>query len=775
MSAKDAKAKPLVEGRLEGLEAGVAIGWVRDLQGLEHRPSEYRPPEYRPIVELLCDGYPVAFDRADTFRPDLPRQAGEDGCIGFQIGVPAAALRHGRRLSARLANTTLDLPGTIEIGAAGEAARAVLAGEVVSDGLRLSGWVMALDADRTVTLYAHEGERLLGETVARIAPAAIEDGAADPTARRFRLRLPSDLADGAVHWVHIRDEGGRELKGSPVAVAAWPGGVGEILERLASEEPVSETAKAQLAAVARLMDEGKPGRRASLDFAEYPAWAAAFAPVPATPLPPETSLTLVLYGPGDTERTQSALAAEADGGVVRIVAAPEGVLADWPEAGPVVAVRAGDRLAPGALARIVRALEGAAAAYADSEQTVAGQRLPWFKPGWDPDLLLAQGYVFGLLALDAGAAPPPPPGPVSLSERVLATLSGAKTVTHVGEILHDQGEIEAHGQAPVPPDWTSETLTRHWPGLDALQPLPATPWLWRTRWPRPDPAPTVEVLVPTRERADLLAHLLDGLARTDYPALRITVLDNGSTAPETLAYFERLQAEGTARVLPCPGPFNYAAINNRGAEASEATFLCLMNNDVGVLDPGWLWEMVAQGVRAGVGAVGAKLIWPEGMVQHGGVVLGIEGYADHVGNTYDRDDPGYAGLNLVARRYSAVTAACLLIRRETYLGLGGMDARAFAVAFNDTDLCLRLGARGLGVVWTPEAVLTHAESVSRGSDILAEKRARARREMDMLRARWGARLLHDPHYNPNLNLDGAPYEGLALVPRRPWRGGLPME
>jgi GT2 family glycosyltransferase len=218
-------------------------------------------------------------------------------------------------------------------------------------------------------------------------------------------------------------------------------------------------------------------------------------------------------------------------------------------------------------------------------------------------------------------------------------------------------------------------------------------------------------------------------------------------------------------------------MNNRAVAAAKGRIVGLVNNDIEALHEGWLDEIVGQLLRPGVGAVGAKLIWPNAMVQHGGVVLGVGNVAGHFGNRLADGDWGDHGRNQLPLQVSAVTAACLFVRKSDYLAVGGMDEVAFPVTFNDVDLCLKLRARGQAIVWTPFAKLLHAESASRGKEDAPQQRARAQREVDMLRRKWGPVLLRDPAYHPSLNLDphSHAFGGLALPPRdrHPRSGTLP--
>lgn len=301
-------------------------------------------------------------------------------------------------------------------------------------------------------------------------------------------------------------------------------------------------------------------------------------------------------------------------------------------------------------------------------------------------------------------------------------------------------------------------------------------WLEITR-DLPGPAPKVSVIVPTRDRADLLEACARGvLERTDWPDLELLVVDNDSAEPATKALFARLAADPRVRVLPAPGPFNYSAINNAAVEAAQGELLVFLNNDVEVGEAGWLRALAAQALRPEVGAAGALLRFPDGRVQHAGVALGIGAarVAGALGVGASPGDPGPSNRLRTARCVSAATAACLAVRREVFAAAGGFDAETLAVAFNDIDLCLKIGALGLQVVWTPLADLVHQESASRGSDLEARHAQRFAREAAWMRARWGETLDADPFYGLNMDLSGGDWRP-ADPPRRPRPWALPPE
>jgi GT2 family glycosyltransferase len=278
------------------------------------------------------------------------------------------------------------------------------------------------------------------------------------------------------------------------------------------------------------------------------------------------------------------------------------------------------------------------------------------------------------------------------------------------------------------------------------------------------PRERVTVIIPTRDRLSLLRTCLDSIApAVERSRADILVVDNDSTDPDTIDYLADLPRRGI-RTLRIEGPFNFARLNNQAASTLDSDVLCLLNNDIEANSDDWLEEMLTRLSEPDVGAVGALLTWPSGVVQHGGVVLGMNFAATHAFTDRMGDDPGFLDALRVAHECSVVTAACLATRRSDYLAMGGMDETRFAVAFNDVDYCLRLRQAGKRIVFTPHAKLVHAESASRGKDDRADRRDRFERELNLLRARWGESLNDDPTYNPQLSRDGVPYSGLAWPP-----------
>ena len=416
-------------------------------------------------------------------------------------------------------------------------------------------------------------------------------------------------------------------------------------------------------------------------------------------------------------------------------------------------VAPGDRLNP---------VDAAPAAFADADIVLSDEdaldadglrTTPLLGAAWDPDRMLAAGRP-GLALIRTALLRRVGFRPGDTDWSVLLRAAAATTpgrIVHVPALLlsrrrpapcPDPGQVRRHLDATDQPNCRVEA---HAGVLRILRPLP-------------EPPPRVSVVVATRDRAELLAACLDGLLhRTDYPDLEVVVIDNGSSASDALAILSRARADPRVRVLGRPGPFNWAALNNDGVRGSTGAVVVLLNNDTEVIEPGWLRELVSQAVRPDVGAVGAKLLYPDHTIQHAGVLLDGKDHALHSWRGMDGEAPGYQHSLVVVRDVVAVTGACLAMRRDVFDAVGGCDAANLPVTWNDVDLCLRVRERGLRVLWTPHARLLHHEQATRGSDATSENDRRFRREQAYMRHRWRETLRIDPFENGLLVRDeGAP-------------------
>ena len=291
---------------------------------------------------------------------------------------------------------------------------------------------------------------------------------------------------------------------------------------------------------------------------------------------------------------------------------------------------------------------------------------------------------------------------------------------------------------------------------------------YRVHYKVSDSPSLVTIVIPTRDRVDLLSACIDSvLSRTRYRLFEILIVDNDSQLAETRAYFRDIQArDARIKVLSYPGEFNYSAINNFAVKQAQGEFILLLNNDIEVLSEDWLTEMLSHVQRPGVGAVGAKLYYTQGAIQHAGVIIGLGGVAGHSHKLFPHDAPGYFYRLKLAQDVSAVTAACLLIRKDIFLQVGGLDEVAFKVAFNDVDLCLKVRQAGHRIIWTPHAELLHHESVSRGLEDTSEKQHRFSKEVEAMHEKWQTNVVADPFYSPNLTLDREDFS-VAWPPRTP--------
>ena len=461
--------------------------------------------------------------------------------------------------------------------------------------------------------------------------------------------------------------------------------------------------------------------RLCLAASEHPGYYANWIRV-AEPclLPPDARVAepgfvgAIILG-GDSAATRASLAASFGPGLT-IFDSPSGIPASnrptW-----LLPIRAGDEVSPALGPVLAAQLAGCPAqlVYWDEDHQAQGRRSrPWIKPDWDPLLFAAYDGLVGSCVLRADV----------IGDEAVADWS-ALSLT-----VAESGSLPLH----LPLILTHRSATRVKAAQPAVEPAPPT---------------AISVIVPTRDRAELLESCLSGLLDTRFPGEReIIVVDNDSREPRTKALFARLEAENGVRVIACPGPFNFAALINAGVASARGELVCLLNNDVEITSPDWLQRMAVLAMRDNVGAVGARLLYPDGAVQHAGVALGIGDAAGHVDKGVKPIPGEFAPWHGETRTVSAVTAACLLVSRSKFVEVGGMDEQTFAVDFNDVDLCLRLAARSWRTVYCAEATLVHHESHSRGKTHHGANLARFEQELSALRARWGTGTIIDPYHSP---------------------------
>lgn len=440
--------------------------------------------------------------------------------------------------------------------------------------------------------------------------------------------------------------------------------------------------------------------------------------------------------------------------------------------------RCGDMVAHHALYWIAAELEASTdvrIVYSDDDLmgTDGTRSLPRFKPDWSLELLRSTDYIGPFFAFSSSLLSRS--GALKASEvlqdgyglllQLVDLLQVGESIRHVPALLYHRLKdhlTTAAGQL--------RSVRAHLERRNVIAHAEmAFPEVVRVQYQLTS-RPLVSIIIPTRDRVDLLRRCLNSvLEKSSYREFELVLVDNCSSEPETLRYIDGLVSSGAARVVRYPAPFNYSAMNNLGAEQAGGKVLCLLNNDTEVISADWLEEMLGHLQQEDVGVVGAKLFYPDGRVQHGGDTVGPGGCAHHLHSFLDRDAPGYCNRAIAAQDLSAVTAACLVTWRSLYEQLGGLDEQNLKIAFNDVDYCLRVREAGFRVVWTPHAQLYHHESASRGKNDAPEKARRSKAEADYMRKKWRHLMECDPYYNVNCSYE-RPDFSLSNAPMvsRPW-------
>ncbi len=386
---------------------------------------------------------------------------------------------------------------------------------------------------------------------------------------------------------------------------------------------------------------------------------------------------------------------------------------------------------------------------------------PRFKPDFNLDLLRSVPYMgrFCLVRADAlgevGAVRVAHAGHAyDLALRILDRFGNA-SIGHISDVLYHRCAVQDEAMAtPAMREFSRRAVAEHLDrqGVPAAVSEGFVPGTHHVQYEHAGDPPLVSIVVPTRDKLEYLKPCITSLLhQTEYPRFEVIIVDNGSREPATLEFLETIANQDGVRVLDYPEPFNFAAINNRAAREAQGEYLLLLNNDTQIVQPQWLDRMMSHGRRAEVGVVGARLVFPNQKVQHAGVVTGLQHIAEHVHIGLDMNEPGYMARAQCVQGFSAVTAACLLIRKSLYVEVGGMDG-GLAVLFNDVDLCLKVGAAGYKVVWTPYATLLHHGSSSVGQKRSLSDRHRSQGEAYIMLERWLPKLARDPAYNSNLTL-----------------------
>ena len=404
--------------------------------------------------------------------------------------------------------------------------------------------------------------------------------------------------------------------------------------------------------------------------------------------------------------------------------------------------------------------------YTDEDKMdVRGRRCePYFKCDWNPDLFLSQNFLGGLIAYERtlvqsvsgfrnefeGALD------YDLSLRCIERIN-CEQIHHIPRVLYYRRMNSARSTPiylanQVDRDSARRALQEHHARRNSAARVECTEFGFRTHYPLPHNPPMVSLIIPTRNGYHLLKQCVDSITKLGtYPNYEIIIVDNDSDDPDILNYFQSLSKTPNITVVEDKRPFNYSALNNRAAAIAKGELIGLINNDIEVITPGWLEEMVSHAIRPNIGAVGCKLLYPDDTLQHGGVVLGIGPCAGHAHKGFPRNSPGYFGRANLVSNFSAVTAACLVVRKSVFDQVGGLNETDLAVAFNDVDFCLRLRTAGYHNIWTPYAELYHHESATRGGDSTPTQKQRLLAEQSYMKSKWKDWIDNDPAYNTNLS------------------------
>lgn len=391
--------------------------------------------------------------------------------------------------------------------------------------------------------------------------------------------------------------------------------------------------------------------------------------------------------------------------------------------------------------------------YSDHEQLANHQAIPCFKTAWNPDLYYTTNYLGPVLFIRRDKKS------VFVHDNQQLTYAAVikqlaflhkLQIGHIPLILY---QCQSNWQDINNHHYSILSLFEK-NQLASVEHSPLIKSSLKINFNLPSVMPLVSIIIPTKDRLDLLVPCIDSiLKKTTYSRFEIIIIDNQSIEAETHAYFQSLTTQyPIIKIFPYLQPFNYSAMNNWAVEQAQGELIALVNNDIEVISPDWLEEMVRHACRDEIACVGAKLYYPDGRIQHAGVLLGSGGGSGHGHRFYPRDADGYQQRLKCVQNMSAVTGACLLVRKALYQQVGGLNAVDLPIAWSDIDLCLKLGALGYRHVWTPYAELYHHESVSRGRDRSPAQRKRYQAETAYMRRTWGDLLWNDPYYSPHLTV-----------------------
>jgi GT2 family glycosyltransferase len=728
-------------------------------------------PHRRFVVELWLDGLPIAVRRADQ-PPSRksPEIKGYFHC-GYSFIVPKAALANCHLAEARLANTGAAVGARVLLRdvVAAPCAKSAPRGSVQwVGGLRFEGWCWPADDAGPIVMASIDG--LVVAQAPALSWTYVGEGDAAEAVRKFALELPDRFADGRARYVRFLDEKGRDIGNEPVPFVAFRNDIFQTPE-------TSQSSTARFLR-AEILDRLVPN---SIPFTHFTTWKRHWEqPVPASS---NIAIAVALIGRDghqqsltslehQSHRDWTAAALPSNGSALgfdaedlRIFVEGEAKNCEF-----IVFAMAGTQFAPDALRRIEQSLSEnpeSIAIYGDTEIVTDDGRLwPIAFPAFDYERMLEQGFCCHLFALrrqpTLTALRARPSNLYRLFNTLLDTNPSASNIVHIPWPLGVLPPLERKAASEALRASTTAHLRAR--GYSPNVTVTVGALLPAVRVDRAAGRMTATVAIAVRNNAAKARACIESI----WPAIvhagaKIIVVDNNSSEPAMIEYLDDLQRRTT--VLRVAGPYNPARLNNAAAEKAKTKYVCFLSPETEATDKYWLEEMLGRIAEPDVGAVGALLLWPNGVVEHSGIVLGADFAASPAFNDRIEQDPGYTDLLRVAHECSAVTMACLLTRTNDHRAVGGLDGDNFPMYFSDIDYCLKLRARHQRIVMTPHAVLRHGKPPSRQDHRPADRDLPFNRELQTLRNRWATALADDGYYSPLLSLGRAPYSGLAWPPR----------
>lgn len=761
------------EGELLGMANSRIFGWVKN----------NKKPSYPVALDLLGDEILI-----DTFlaHPQSTIKAGDqiiDHAFSYLISHELS--QSCGTLTVKVSNSEKILKGEVKTNQF-EKNLNVVNWEITNHGsLHFFGyWIDPNEPSHKSVLRFRLDNCWIGQvTCNEIRPDLVEWG--DDGRFGFEFSLPLEYANGDTHLIDIFDEKGIKLNKQAYAVCSTSINPIQLIKQTSN----TKENKVALNLAEKVIADYQHYLPNSVPFNHYNDWYQLFVSSRKSSVCNRTVILLVM-GDGDVIKTLKSILDQTHRlWKAYVIANPSDVKIsderisyinedEWEKVYVQHAeknqtywswIASGDSISPNALSIVLDYVnkENGLIFYTDVdfESSSASDKPAWFKPDWDMDFFIQTPLLNHLTLIDCSLMcfEAIYAQPSHWVWQALIQLKARKTTENwQKKVIHIPYPVYHYADSSCL-DLNHKLLKEYLPLLSEEAVLNDD---HKLNWAVPKRNPKVTIIIPTRDQLTLLQKCISSLNKTDYTPIEIMVINHDSGDSATLQYLDQLKKIGIS-VINYSGLFNFSAINNLAAFQASGEVLCFLNNDTEVINTNWLTELVKQLLRNDVAIVGAKLLWRNQIVQHAGVILGMHGLAGHIGNLWYSDDPGYYNMNQIVRPVSAVTAACLLIKKEDFVKVGGFDEKYLAVNFNDVDLCLKVTTQlNKKVLWTPHAKLWHEESASRGNDNESRmKKSRRDYEIKVMRNRWGNKLYQDPFYNPNLNLDRYSHMALAMPPR----------